>query len=658
MNRKQIAHLALCLLASLALALACSKSGHKENTGAATKEAAEPSQHAPEQPANAEGHEGCDHGEHVAHEEHAEHEGHEEAEGGCGCAHDEEPDEHEGHDHGAHEGHDHPELPIDQLAKPECEHDMPMIQCDECRYELGVVRVPVEIEERLLDSAVATAIHSGAEPVVLRCETDVDALRATSVVPLSAGRVESVLKGLGDKVIKGDVLAVLHSNEFAATKMAHQQVHQALALAEARFERLETFQANLKSLLAGLETLDEGPPDYESLAKLHVGKAKADLLQAANGYLRAYDERQRDMRVIKDARRLVRKLKRGDKFQQDQYKIGKWKALLLEAHADLTFARKALARIEKLKKKGLASASELDKSHRDSQGANARFSAALEQVALEADRIEARGIEELRNARARLQGTVEERVLALEIQRLEASQSVENRKNETAVSHQTLRTYGLTDQELEGLTDREHVDFARLEVRAPAPGVILEQHVSVGRSVQGADVLFKLADMSRLWVWCDVYEKDISRIESSSFPLQVKVLTDAYPGQEFAGQLDYLSAFSDEHSRTVKARVITDSRGGLLKPKMFATGHVLLDETTSGVLVPEGAVVSDEGSSFVFVRWKDHFWVKRTVELGPRMAKGQLIRSGIEDGDEVATTGSFFLKSDVLREKMGAGCAH
>lgn len=554
--------------------------------------------------------------------------------------------------------HEHAQVPISELSNARCEHAMAMVECDECRYELGVVRVPPDIEKDLIRSTTATALHRDFEPVVLRCETDVNELLSTDVVALNAGRVEQVLKGLGDKVQQGDVLAVLHSNEFARVRLSHKQVHQNLDLAQARFSRLEKVQADLRKLLDCVSALEAGPPDYDLLAQLEVGTAKARLMEAANGYIRALADRKREEQVILDGRRLSRKLRKGESVDPEKYRIGQWKGPLLEATADVRLSERTVKRAEKLRSQGLVSVSEQDRATRDQQAAAGRLAAALEQVELDADRVETHGIEAVRNARAALQGAVEEQVLALEIERLEASQALENRKTEVAVSHQTLLTYGLTEDELEQPAGQDNAGLARLELRAPAAGVVLAQHISVGRLVPAGTSLFRLSDLGQLWVWCDVYEKDISRIELSPFPLPVKVLTDAYPGLEFRGSLDYLSAFSDAHSRTLKARVVTDSKGGLLKPKMFATAHVALADATSGVLVPDSAVVSDEGQSFVFIRWRDNFWVRRGVEPGPQTTGGRLIRSGIEVGDEVATTGAFFLKSDILREKMGAGCAH
>ena len=73
---------------------------------------------------------------------------------------------------------------------------------------------------------------------------------------------------------------------------------------------------------------------------------------------------------------------------------------------------------------------------------------------------------------------------------------------------------------------------------------------------------------------------------------------------------------------------------------------------------PTSAVLRDEGNHFVFKHWRDDFWVRRFVTPGGPHTEGVTILEGLAAGDTVIDGGSFMLKSEVLREKMGAGCAH
>jgi cobalt-zinc-cadmium efflux system membrane fusion protein len=73
--------------------------------------------------------------------------------------------------------------------------------------------------------------------------------------------------------------------------------------------------------------------------------------------------------------------------------------------------------------------------------------------------------------------------------------------------------------------------------------------------------------------------------------------------------------------------------------------------------VPEEALLEDEGRSFVFVRADGPYWARRPVATGRAFAGWVEISGEVKAGDEIVTRGAFLLKSDVLRSKMGAGCA-
>jgi cobalt-zinc-cadmium efflux system membrane fusion protein len=97
--------------------------------------------------------------------------------------------------------------------------------------------------------------------------------------------------------------------------------------------------------------------------------------------------------------------------------------------------------------------------------------------------------------------------------------------------------------------------------------------------------------------------------------------------------------------------------GRRLRPGMFVDVHIELPERPAVPVVPEEAVLHDEGRAFVFLLLPDRTFVRRPVTVGRELDGWSEILAGLEPGSDVATTGAFLLKSDVLRAKMGAGCA-
>ena len=91
---------------------------------------------------------------------------------------------------------------------------------------------------------------------------------------------------------------------------------------------------------------------------------------------------------------------------------------------------------------------------------------------------------------------------------------------------------------------------------------------------------------------------------------------------------------------------------------MFVRVALDLDEERAVLRVPAGAVLSDAGKQFVFAKLTEDLWIRRDVTVGPVDAGMIEVRHGLSDGDVVASRGAFMFKSEILKEKMGAGCAH
>jgi cobalt-zinc-cadmium efflux system membrane fusion protein len=131
----------------------------------------------------------------------------------------------------------------------------------------------------------------------------------------------------------------------------------------------------------------------------------------------------------------------------------------------------------------------------------------------------------------------------------------------------------------------------------------------------------------------------------------------ACPGRVFRGRLEKVGGTLDEATRTNRARVVVGNPEGLLRPGMFARSRLFLPGNGRAPAVPAEAVLEDAGRAFVFVASRPPFFLRRPVETGRSWDGWVEIRGGVAPGRTVVTRGAFLLKSDVLRAKMGAGCA-
>lgn len=243
---------------------------------------------------------------------------------------------------------------------------------------------------------------------------------------------------------------------------------------------------------------------------------------------------------------------------------------------------------------------------------------------------------------------------------IEAQMTYEEHKTELTANLDALRVFGLTDADLQGIRAQNGDGRAgSLPVRASIDGTVIQKHAVTGELVEpGKDVLL-VADLRSVWVWADIYEKDLPRLlaAENGGPIPVRVQVRAFPDTTFEGSIGYIGATMDETTRTVKVRATVSNQDGRLRPGMFCEIHVGLGSDQTAMVLPKDALLSDEGDEFVFVLWKGDFYVRQPVRMGREFFDTVEVLEGLKLGDRVVTAGAFLLKSDVLREKMGAGCA-
>lgn len=230
-----------------------------------------------------------------------------------------------------------------------------------------------------------------------------------------------------------------------------------------------------------------------------------------------------------------------------------------------------------------------------------------------------------------------------------------------AASERRLRLFGLGAEQIYAVSDeRENGQFAELVLRAPQAGTIIAQNVSTGALVDTTQSLYTIADLSNVWVWFDVYERDLAALHehiSQGETITAKLHVKAFESEQFDAVIDLIGSEVDDHTRTIKVRAQVKNPQRKLKPGMFAEAEISFSLEGTVAVVPSSAVVSDEGKTFVFEHLQDNLWVRRDVQLGRNLGALVEILDGIPNGATVISHGAFMLKSDILREKMGAGCA-
>lgn len=189
-------------------------------------------------------------------------------------------------------------------------------------------------------------------------------------------------------------------------------------------------------------------------------------------------------------------------------------------------------------------------------------------------------------------------------------------------------------------------------VSAPFDGVVVEKHATMGEVVGPSDQLFTVADLGRLWIELDIYERSLLQV---SIGLPVTVSTAAYPQHVFDGRIVYLGDILDTQTRTIRARVEVENAEELLKPGMFARASIQLAGGVAMVVVPREAVQTVEDRTVVWIPGDEagHFFT-RDVEVGQTLADGRVeVIAGLEPGLAIVVAGAFTLKAELSKEGFG-----
>ena len=246
----------------------------------------------------------------------------------------------------------------------------------------------------------------------------------------------------------------------------------------------------------------------------------------------------------------------------------------------------------------------------------------------------------------------EKEMLAAKAAHLEATARLRN-------SEETLRLYGIQDQTIQTLS-YEGGQTSLLPVRAPLSGRVVEKHVTVGELVTPERSMFTIADLGHVWVWIDVYERNLRHVHLED---DVAVAADAYPDELFLGKVSYLSDQVDADTRTVRARIDVNNPDHKLRPGMFARvtltdPHIESTGLEPSLVVPVGAVQRDGEEFIVFVALDDYRFERHEVVVGRSAGGFAEILSGLDPEDTVVIEGAFLLKSEASKEQMGAGHEH
>jgi len=195
----------------------------------------------------------------------------------------------------------------------------------------------------------------------------------------------------------------------------------------------------------------------------------------------------------------------------------------------------------------------------------------------------------------------------------------------------------------------------RYTVKAPVSGVVTQRTVSIDRYVDSQTPLFEIVDTSSMWAVVALPEAELGTVKAGT---KVVITMDGLGGREYRGAIAHIAPVIDPQTRTAKARVKLANPGGLLRANMYGQARISTGGTRSSAAVPRGAIQRAKSVKLAFVRLAPNEFEARRVQVASSHGSGDLVEiaSGVEVGEEIVVAGSFLLKTETLKDSIGAGC--
>jgi cobalt-zinc-cadmium efflux system membrane fusion protein len=229
-------------------------------------------------------------------------------------------------------------------------------------------------------------------------------------------------------------------------------------------------------------------------------------------------------------------------------------------------------------------------------------------------------------------------ISAAELQRRESEYEIASA--ETRAAQDQLRVLGVSSQSIERLAATGTIDSVA-GVVATINGVVVERKIAAGQVVQPSDVLFAVANLSRVWAVAQVPEQQISQVKVGQ---AVSIEVPALENEKLVGKLIYVGQTVNPDTRTVLVRTELDNKHGRLKPSMLAS-MLIESAPVKRVVVPLSAVVRQDDVDHVFIEESENNFRLTPVKLAAEQNGQRVVLEGLKPGMRIVSDGAFHLNN-------------
>jgi len=222
-----------------------------------------------------------------------------------------------------------------------------------------------------------------------------------------------------------------------------------------------------------------------------------------------------------------------------------------------------------------------------------------------------------------------------------------------------LKNWDITDEQIKRLSDSGEATIT-MTIKSPYTGIVTDKFVQEGDHIFPGQDLFKIANVSSVWISAYVYEQDLPYI---SVGQEVTITSLSLIGSKIVSRITYVSPFLNSN-RQAEIRVEIDNQHGTLKPEMFAEVNIKSQLPEPSMVIPRSAIINSGMRQLVFIETGPGEFRARDIKTG-MVADGDMVEvlEGLETGEEVVVSGQFMLDSETrlneaIASNSSGGNAH
>lgn len=229
--------------------------------------------------------------------------------------------------------------------------------------------------------------------------------------------------------------------------------------------------------------------------------------------------------------------------------------------------------------------------------------------------------------------------------------ATDNARQLLTAARRRLAYWDISDEEIRRIEESGEPSKT-LTLRSPASGIVVEKNVVEGDRIAPGMTVYRIADLSRVWVEAEVFEKDLSRVAEGQ---PAAVTFEAYPGRDFSARVTYVHPTVSVQSRTARVRLELANAGQSLKPGMYANIELQGLPQPPTLLLPRSAVIATGERELVFVQAPDGALVPHAVRTGRTAGRMIEILEGVREGERVVSSAAFLVDAESNLGTMTTG---